>query len=72
MIKQSRRFIPFRYWDYKYNPITGFKTHRKNELIFNKERESECKVIYYDKSINKRWSEEDKAKRDALVSGGDE
>ena len=24
MIKQSRRFIPFRYWDYKYNPITGF------------------------------------------------
>ena len=40
MIKQSRRFIPFRYWDYKYNPITGFKTHRKIELVFNKEREN--------------------------------
>ena len=40
MIKQSRRLVPFRYWDYKYNPITGFKTHRQTELVYNKEIEN--------------------------------
>jgi len=29
-------------------------------VVFNKEREGEAKIVYYDKSINKRWGEEDK------------
>lgn len=38
-IKKKRK-IPFNYWDYKYNPITGFKTHRKDHLLQNKERQN--------------------------------
>jgi len=35
-------------------------------VIFDKENEGRCKVVCYDKSINKRWGEEDKkAKHDA-------
>ncbi len=36
-------------------------------VIFDRENEGRCKVVCYDKSINKRWGEEDKqAKHDAL------
>ncbi len=38
MNTRKKRKVPFKYWNYKYNPITGFKTHRQNELVFNKER----------------------------------
>ena len=30
-------------------------------VIFDKEKEGECKIVHYNKSINKRWGEEDKA-----------
>ena len=29
-------------------------------VIFNGEKERECNIVYYNKSINKRWGEEDK------------
>lgn len=30
-------------------------------VVFNKDREGECKIVHYDKSISKRWTEEDKS-----------
>lgn len=41
-------------------------------VIFDKNKEGQCKIVYYDKSINKRWSEEDKFTQNRNKTSEDE